>query len=209
MKSYTLSICITLISLHVFSQNTDSVKLIMSADKKDFIKINKTKISFSNLKYSSIAYNFSLQIPSSLKLIPCESGDGCIFDIYHDASIQFWLSNYSNLYVSKNSAISLMKSLDSFKSLLRLNLIPGGEIISDSIKTIFFGDIPGYQYSCTFNYTNGTSTMKGKMIVSQVFYKNFNYRILGTFDREDKNSIKLIESYNALIKNFKILKTSE
>jgi hypothetical protein len=207
-------ICIFLVGLILFSetnaQKEDSVGIFLSPKDK-FLKIDKSKISKTNNKYFSIKYNFSIEAPEKIPMLP-SSDSNCIFTIVNDhTDLTFWINEYSNFYYSKEYTTKMLGNLNPFRKALRGYTLGMFELntykfLSDTIVGMKISGIPGYQYSINIKTTGATSENL-TLIISQVFYKNFNYRLITVIKNDHKNSDLGVYLKDILLKSFKFLDT--
>ena len=213
-KALYLLLAITAHFSFVFGQ-TESIKIFLFP-KDNFIPIKKEEIKVINNTYYSKLYNFSIGIPQVVKTVP-SSGlpNNCIFEINNEYSnFGFWISQYSKMYYTKEYSKKIMKFSKAFKELYSKKLFEepafkGSTIIDDNINTLDISGIPSFQYKCHFIKRTPDKEYNGQIIITQLFYKKFNYRIVCTYDYTSPKKDVVLYLNDFLVSSFKILNTND
>lgn len=198
------------VSTSSFGQN-DSLKVFLGQND-NFIEIDKTKITIKDSNFSSAYYNFTLSVPALVKsLNTYQLPNSCIFTISTNYSdFGFWVSQYENMRYSKAYCKRMLTNSQPFKLFYRELIfkkgpLSDGKFISDSVRSLEISGIQAIQYLCYFEKNN----FKGEMIMTQLFYKNFNYRIVCTIDNQSNRKDVAYFLNDLLINSFRLLKTDE
>ena len=205
-----------LLAIPISIRAQDGSLSIILGQNDNFISIDKSKIKIQSYKYTSNFYNFSIDVPSEFQHVLNKNlPDGCIFsNSDNNSDYGFWVSHYATMRYSKSACLEITKNPKKVRSYYREIIFKNGvladsKFLSDTVRIIKVSGIPAIQYTCSFIKKNGSDEFNGQMVLTQVFYKTFNYRIISIVKNESKFIIADSFLINKLIESFKLLKTNE
>jgi hypothetical protein len=192
----------------------DSVKIFLGPND-NFLPIEKKKIEINNNFYKSRFYNFSIDIPDAVNnAVNKELPNNCIFSITNNfTDLGFWISHYSSTVYTKAYCERLMKYPEIFRRTYKKQIFDEGPLrgsvfLNDSMKILRISKIPAFQYKCNFIKKTNKEVINGQMIVTQVFYGKFNYRLVCVFENKDLDTEASMLLNNLILKSFTFLETS-